>query len=458
MTPPQQRPPPSPLNSVDNAPPPPSDERHPETTLPTRLFRKISVKRSSASRVPEKLLLRPYHGDGAQHQLDDTRPKPHSALSEIRLQDIHPGVRVQTPDTSKEPRFGEWKAPVYKPPLRKAQTSSTVTQVQREGTTEPDAIPRSLRDELYSTFEPFKGQKWQPEEYQALVHDISPQSPQSPDTTVTESSFEPSPITPVRPWSELIQTSQMAPRISDVMEYPAMIPEFLETENERPRYSEYQPPLSASFGLGEMMGSSQYERSAGMGNRGRNFERTHRPGSAEPQSQISGPKGLGTKHQRRSLQHGVAEAYDLIHRRIASGSKHKPEPTQQRPKNTADISTDQEQARSGVKLHMSQSSVDRVRELSAVLSASRASAPSPHDEGRPSRGSREINRALPGSSDVAHKKERFSGKKLIAALQNGPEKVASRAKDISSHRLAKGEELKKKIVLVLPGQKEGEEF
>lgn len=347
---------------------------------------------------------------------------------------------------------------MYKPPLRKAQTSSTVTQVPREGTTEPDAIPRSLRDELYSTFEPFKGQKWQPEEYQALVHDISPQSPQSPDTIVTESSFEPSPITPVRPWSELIHTSQMAPRISDVMEYPAMIPEFLETENERPRILEYQPPSSASFGLGEMMGSSQYEQSAGMGKRGHDFEGTHRPGSAEPQSRSSGPRGLGTKQQRRSLQHGVAEAYDSIHRRIASGSRHKLELTLKGHKNNADISTADQEARSGVKLHMSKSSVERVREFSAALSASRASAPSPHDEGRSSRGSREINRMLPGSSDVSHKKERFNRKKLIAAFQNGPEKVASRAKDISSHRLGKGEELKKKIVLVLPGQKEGEEF
>lgn len=422
MTPPQQRPPPSPLSSVNNAPPSPPDEKNHEATLPARLFRKVSIKRSSASRIPERLLLRPHHGGGAEYQLGDTRPKPHTALSEVRLQDIHPGVRVRTPDTSKEPRFGEWKAPVYKPPIRKTQTTPIVPQVQGGGTGEPDAIPRSLRDQLYSTFEPFQGQKWQPEEYQALLHDISPQSPQSPDTFLTESSFEPSPITPVRPWSELIQTSQMAPRISDVMEYPAMIPEYLETENE-------------------------------------NFERTHRPGSAEPQTRGSGRRGSVTKHHRISLQHGVAEAYDLIHRRIASVSKHKPEPSQQGHKNTADISTtDQEQSRSGVKLHMSNPSVDRVRESPSSRSASRSSVPSPHDEGRRSGGSREIIRALPGPSDVSHKKERFSGKKLIAAFQNGPEKVASRAKDISSHRLGKGEELKKKIVVVLPGQKEGEGF
>ena len=347
---------------------------------------------------------------------------------------------------------------MYKPPLRKAQTSSIITQLQREGTTEPDAIPRSLRDELYSTFEPFKGQKWQPEEYQALVHDISPQSPQSPDTIVTESSFEPSPITPVRPWSELIQTSQMAPRISDVMEYPAMIPEFLETENERPRESEYQPSLGATLGLGEMMSSSRRDQYAGIKNIGQDSERTLRPGSAEPQTRGSGRRGSNRKRNRMSLQHGVADAYDLIHRRIASVSKHKPELTQKGYKNTAEISTaDQEQARAVVK-HMTRSSVDRVRELSAALSASRASAPSPHDEGWRSRGSREINRALPGSSDVPHKRERFNSKKLITAFQNGSEKVASRAKDNSSRRLGKGEELKKKIVLVLPGPKEGEEF
>ena len=455
MTPLQQRPTPSPLNSVNNAPPPPLDERHPETTLPTKLFKKISIKRSSASRVPERLLLHRHHGDGAQYQLNDTRPKPHSALSEVRFQDIHPGVRVQTPDTSKEPRFGEWKAPVYKPPIRKAQTTSTVPQVQWGATVEPDAIPRSLRDEVYSTFEPFKGQKWQPEEYQALLHEISPQSP---DTFLTESSFEPSPITAVRPWSELIQTSQMVPRISDVMEYPAMIPEYLETENERPRTLEYQPSSSATFGLGEMMGSSHYDQYAGMRNSGQDSERTHRPGSAEPQTRGSGRRGSTTKHHRMSLQHGVTEAYDLMHRRIASVSKHKPELTQKGHKSTADISTvEQEKARSRVKLHMSKSSVNRVRELSKSRSASRGSAPSSHDEGRRSRGSREIKRSRPGPSDISYK-ERFSGKKLIAALQNGSEKVAIRAKDVSSHRHGKGEELKKKIVVVLPGQREGEEF
>ena len=178
-------------------------------------------------KVPEQLQIRPHMKKN--ERLQAVRGTD-CDMEKTRVEggpDIHPGTRIQTPPASREPIFREWTAPKFSPNRNRPQLRERALSKGLEGKAleKNDLSLASLKKrDMRSRRD---SSRRRADEYRALLQDVSPESPRS-NPFSDHSSFEPSPMTPIAPWSEVIPSSQpttpsvMSSRISDVLDQPPM--------------------------------------------------------------------------------------------------------------------------------------------------------------------------------------------------------------------------------------------
>ncbi|KAG8526960.1 uncharacterized protein KY384_008389 [Bacidia gigantensis] len=146
---------------------------------------------------------------------------------------LTPSPLGSAPLAAKDPFFTEWKAPVFKPPKKKRTTrqvkNNTIELSEDNGWGILQEGPRD--NKFYSIIDP--SQRFEAEDYQALIGSMTPDSPVSKYSPFRRSfsDYEPSPISrptsPDPPSPDLTSPSLMSPRISDVLDQP-MMPEIFQ--------------------------------------------------------------------------------------------------------------------------------------------------------------------------------------------------------------------------------------
>ena len=490
-TPGHSRLPPSPLGSIDveisTSPVSPMEDQ----VFSSKLLRKVSLKRSSASRVPDRLAPRPHMGKDARLRSEEfliNKSSPQISFERgrppIRFHEIHPGTRIQTPDPSKEPHFTEWKAPVYRPQARKSTTilptPSRLSGDENQGGPEREFFDASE----WQVVERGHGSRSQAEEYRALLHDISLESPESSANPFkSDSDLEPSPNSPIQALPDIIRSTAMSPRISDVLDQP-LVPEILDINSDDEEEEQKCSSRTSADSEDSCNTLHDYRRSFGA-LREHPFRR--RPSSKYPEQSLRSSTTLRrrgskiisrrlsvSKQHRQSIHQGVSDAYESLHRKISSSTQ------PQQPK--ADIPREfrnpaipmtayQQYGKKAWEKPQGSSKLSKLKGKSWLHSSPE---PSPSfidnfrssvdiSKGKPGALSRdntdssvELKIASRTNTERSSKKDLSVGKKLAWAFQNGPaqaehtvrtdkEKV-KQAKKSQNRR----EELKKQIVVVLP--------
>ena len=444
-------------------------------------FWNTTIKRASESKITDRLELRQYPTkDIAARSVEGLNSRPGLELSlghgrpkkpQLSIQDIHPGMRIRTPDVSKEPKFTEWKAPVYQPSEKKSnKTSSTSLKLPSFGDLR-DSGSFSSTDN-HRVVDEVHGARAHAEEYQALIRNLFPESPESrKDASGSGSIYGPHSTSSVQAWPSLSSLSPLSPRISDVLDQPA-IPEILQLNEEEIS----DCCSSCASELGQLSETPQRFLHA---KKARSFWR--RPSSnysiqgAQPDSAASAHSERSNRQRqpRRILQHGMADAYETLHRRLSSKSKSNPA-SGLRSSRDPSIVPDLDHGKKVPEMHTSLplSREDNKRNRTGSSPASIAIMSKVHDSHTESSpmddyvGSSKPPRA---NTDLLPKMERSVGRKLASALYNGraqtehrekPAKSKSKSKNKSKRGTAneRREELKKKIMVVLPERVEGAKF
>ena len=162
-----------------------------------------------ASRIPEQLRIKGGNLEklihGHQHDREDDHDEnlvPDRTPRPWRLEDIHPGDRILTPPAWQEPTLHIDK-----------------------GSTEDSSLLREIARRRSSKRKSKRGLKTASGGY---FDQVSPQSPETAAVLLnTDSSYEPSPITPIAPWPEMELFIPMESRISNVMDQP-IVPEVVD--------------------------------------------------------------------------------------------------------------------------------------------------------------------------------------------------------------------------------------
>lgn len=221
--------------------------------------------------------------------------------------DLHPGTRIQTPPASREPIFREWVAPRFSPnrsrPQLRARALSRGFEERSFG--KNDSKLTGLKGE----FRPRDSSRRRADEYRTLLHDVSPESPRS-NPFSEDSSFEPSPMTPVAPWSEVDQlstTNVMSSRINDVLDQPP-VPEIdVDLVDDEDTFQ--------SDNLGMMWENPKAAEDSQHSNEGLPLTRKASSDYSEANSSASECQtDLPEKQQKKSLRHSVSEAIKALHR------------------------------------------------------------------------------------------------------------------------------------------------
>ena len=404
-----------------------------------------------------------------------------SCSPQFHFEDIHPGTRVRTPDTSKEPHFTEWKSPVYKPLDKRmdAVTSSRSQSISSQGI--PERNPPVPEEQV--AVEQSHGAGAQAEEYRALIYDVSPESPESSANPFRiDSDFEPSPISPMPALLDVTSSKPMAPRISDVLDQPLM-PELLNVDDhdidEEVSLSSH---LSFDTKISERSSKEhQHSLRESKGECNKDSLRK-RPSSRYPEHSIRpdfagsfketrnrNQRGLTLKQHRKSVQQGVSDAYESLHRKISVSSKPQPKPAivdqpqihiaREFRSLAVPMTAYQQYGKKAWEIRKGSSKFARFKRKSWLDSSPEMSPISIKDLRPPRDMSKKRivsqNRDDNDESTEAQR-ENFVSKKWASAFQNGTTQVehavrldkdkSKKAKKIEERR----EELRKKIVVVLP--------
>ena len=453
------RPSPSPLSLVDNVAP--AIEVNDEV-LSKPSFDHTVLKRSSASEIPSPLELKPHPAkDIAARSAEELNQKPsldrflgHGGLKspQLRVQDIHPGTRIRTPDVSKEPQFTEWKAPVYQPLEGKPRKISSAPLGL--------AIVRGLRvsgsfssaEDDRIVHEDAQGAKTHAEEYQAMIRNLFPESPESSNGAFgPNSNHAPSSTPSMQPWPKLTTPSPLSPRISDVLDQPLM-PEILQIDGEE--NSDCCSSCASEIGeLSETPRKSLHvDKEHSIGRRPSSKYSTR---GARPESAVSASEGGKNRQvqQRKNLQQGLSEAYETLHRRISSKPPSNP-PSDGRDHSKKVWDTPEDLPMLGKIKRRNRSDTSPSPMASMVKGYGSHSSFSPIDERM---GSSKLPRA---NTDI---QPRSVGRKLASAFYDGTARKEHHERP-SKSKVKRGtanerrEELKKKITVVFPERIEGAKF
>ena len=369
----------------------------------------------NGAKVLEQLRIRPGKNKGRKPQALQSNSCDEDNRSAEASWDLHPGTRIQTPPASREPIFREWMAPRFSPnrskPQFRARALSKGFEERSFGKNESKLA--GLKGEL----KPRDSSRRRADEYRALLHDVSPESPRS-NPFSEDSSFEPSPMTPVAPWSEVGQistTSVMSSRINDVLDQPPM-PEIdidlIEDEN-----------AFQSNDLGMMWKQSKAAEDSQHPNQGLLLTRKASSAYSEANSSASEcPIDLSEKQPKKSLRHSVSEAIKALNR--SDSEDHR------KPKSSVAAHSKKSSASNGLSTHVTPSRLlflkkDRLKDMPQAQSQS--------DE-----------------QDIASSAASQSSRKII---------TAQKTIHIKRSRLhERREELKKHIKHVVPRADEGREF
>ncbi|KAL9125715.1 MAG: hypothetical protein Q9217_005129 [Psora testacea] len=494
LTPRQLKLPSSPLKLVSTEAPHPPRTPMKEEALSSKLFRKVSLKRSSASRVPDTLALRQHLDKDVRlrskgisinrSSLDLSLKGGRPANPQVKFPEIHPGTRVRTPDPSKEPHFCEWKAPIYRPPERRIVAVPPKPSKLSEERNWRDRKRNASGEKTWEMIEREHGSRPQAEEYRALLHDISLESPESSANPIkSDSDFEPSPMSPIQTEPDIGQPKAMSPRIIDVLDQP-LVPEILDVSSHEAE-AEQRPPSQFSEDSENSQGTLQYDQKSSRGDKENPFRR--RPSSKYPRQREhhdsmipreelkrSSRRLPSKREHRKSIQQGVSYAYDSLHRKISSSSRARQckKELAREYRNPAVPLTAYQQY--GKKAWESQRSSSKLATFKRKSWLDSSAEPSPnsiqsyrsdteasggwqlsHTRGSTD-GSIEFSMAPRTNTERPSMKDRFGGKKLASALQH---RIAQVEHAIRSNkekvRLAKKseerrEELRRMIVVVLP--------
>ncbi|KAL9104495.1 MAG: hypothetical protein Q9163_000588 [Psora crenata] len=447
-----------------------------EEVLPSELFRKGPLKRSSASQVPDKLALRPYQGKDVRLYSEDSLMRESSNLSSLlgrsqsplmRFTEIHPGTRVRTPDPSAEPHFTEWEASVYRAPEKEIPPAprrpSKPFHDRNWETSEHNAS-----SQLKVGNEANHGSRHQAEDYRSLIYGLPLQSPGScSDSVDSDSEYESSQTSPIQ---GLEWPNAMSSRISDVLNQP-IAPEIMDSnsnglgvrrisggssadpENIYRPFQNHRDSITREEHPFRRRPSSKYHKEG--------VDPQFTASTKEPKQ--SSRRLSGLKPQPKSIQQGVSDAYASFHHKISSPSKTQPQAKIEIPRvfrNPAIPMTAYQQY--GTKAWESPKGLSKlvqVRRKSWLDSSPETSHKSIEDlqSGKQSSkaklGFSMAPRMTPQSSS---KKNASMGKKLASTFQNGTAQLehAIRPNKEKVKQAKKNEErreqLKRKIVVVLP--------
>ena len=264
--------------------------------------------------------------------------------------------------------------------------------------------------------------------------------------------------------------SPMLPRISDVLDQPSM-PEILHGNEAE---DEGQSSDGCSSCMSEVGGLSRTIRRSFHIGMEQSFRR--RPSSKYPtrgmcpglEASTDDPSISIQRQHRKSLQQGVAEAYESLHRKISMSSKSKLKITHRDLGDSATTTKlDQDCGQNIQKTGNSSLELRTVRNRNGTDSSPSSITDKTRIQDLGTKnlaqgGSVQFSIPNRAHTDLSPKKERSMGRKLASAFHSGtaqvmrPEKSKSKIKrnQVDERR----EELRKKILVVLPERVEGARF